>query len=123
MRTIHLFYFLLLIPIAVKSFDGTGDYIYLENENSFIKLSFKSSGEVNFSITSPTRNGDAIGQFKRNGETLTMTFPDVIKKYPELKSAFPERSSGKLEGRLFIEKDGSLSIEGMWALQFKPATH
>jgi len=123
MRAISVFYILLLLPVIALGFDGSGHYIYQENENTFMQLSFKSNGIVDFNITSPTRNAAATGSFKREGETLLMTFPDAIKKYPELKSAFPERGSGKLEGRLFIEQDGSLSIEGMWALQFKPAAH
>jgi len=123
MRTIHLFYTLLLLPIIAQGFDGSGNYIYRENDHTFMQLSFKSGGEVDFNIVSPTRNGLASGRFVHQGETLSITFPDAMKKYPELKSAFPERKSGQLEGRLFIEQDGSLSVEGMWALQFKPVAH
>jgi len=120
MRVISLFYSLLLLPVIALGFDGSGNYIYQENENTFMQLSFKAGGIVDFNIKSPTRNGATSGRFKREGETLVMTFPDAMKKYPELKSAFPDRGSGQLEGRLFIERDGSLSVEGMWALQFKP---
>jgi len=120
MRIIYLSYALLPIPIIAQGFDDSGHYIYRENNNTFMQLSFKSGGEVNFNIVSPTRSGSASGRFVREGEILTITFPDAIKKYPELKSAFPERKSGQLEGRLFIESDGSLSVEGMWALQFTP---
>ncbi|KXU39096.1 hypothetical protein AXE65_10310 [Ventosimonas gracilis] len=123
MRMIHLFYTLLLLPIIAQGFDGNGNYIYRENDNTFMQLSFKSGGEVDFNIVSLTRNGSASGRFVQQGEILTVTFPDAMKKYPELKSAFPERKSGQLEGRLFIEQDGSLSVEGMWALQFKPVAH
>jgi len=123
MRITRLLYLLLLLPVFALGFDGNGDYIYQENTNTFIKLSFKASGEVHFTLTSPTRNGEATGYFRRNGEILIMTFPDAMKKYPELKAAFPERKSGQIESRLFIEQDGSLSVDGMWALQFKPATH
>jgi|GEM_PF-1318383 len=120
MRINHLLYVLLLLPVIAQAFDGTGNYIYHENSNSFMQLSFKANGEVTFNITSPTRNGAASGRFECDGQTLKMTFPDAIKKHPELKSAFPERGAGKQESRLFIEPDGSLSVEGMWALQFKP---
>jgi len=123
MRIIRLFYVLLLLPVIAQGFDGSGNYIYHENDNTFMQLSFKADGEVSFNIVSPTRNGTASGRFVREGEILTITFPDAMKKYPELKSAFPERKSGQLEGRLFIEQDGSLSVEGMWALQFKPIAH
>jgi len=127
MRTACLFSILLLLPPVARGVDGSGDYVYSESDSTFMRLSFQSNGgfqnngEVTFHISSPTRNGSACGHFVREGETLIMSFPDAIKKYPELKAAFPERKSGKLEGRLFIESDGSLSVEGMWALQFKPA--
>jgi len=52
MRMIHLFYTLLLLPIIAQGFDGNGNYIYRENDNTFMQLSFKSGGEVDFNIVS-----------------------------------------------------------------------
>jgi len=118
MRTNHLFFFLLLLPLISLGFDGNGNYIYQENSDTYMQLSFKNNGEVIFNLVSVTRNGSANGRFEREGEILNLSFPDAINKYPELKSAFPERKSKQLESRLFIEPDGSLSVEGMWALRF-----